>query len=99
MLSLRALLAAAVALLALLASPARAGLPSTITDLQRCQAYAQQLQAGQVPADACQPDTLATVSQRDFDEEAVSGGVFFWLWRRKAAHHHSLLLPLEKKTF
>ena len=62
MLSLRALfLVALVALFA--ASPVRAGLPTnTISDLQTCQAYAAQIQAGNIPADACSATTLATVS-------------------------------------
>ena len=66
MLSLRALLLAAVALLALFAaSPTRAGLPTgTVSDLQTCQSYAQELQAGRLPANARNADTLATVRVR-----------------------------------
>lgn len=66
MFSLRALLFAAVAVLALFAAaPARAGIPTgTISDLQTCQAYAQELQAGTIPQNACNSDTLATVRLR-----------------------------------
>ena len=90
---IRAVLVAAVALLlALFASPARAGLPTAINDLQRCQTFAQQIQSGNYPADTCSPDTLSTVSR----SAGVSGGGVPERRRRKKRATH--LSPSRKKA-
>lgn len=51
---LHALLLAAIALLAVVAAPTRAGIPTTtISDLQRCQQFTQEIQSGVVPNNVC----------------------------------------------
>ena len=69
--SFRSALLAVVALLAALAAPALAGLPTAITDLLTCRRYDQVLRDGNLLAvtNLCQSETLAVV-ERCVDESA-----------------------------
>lgn len=63
--SLRSLLLAVVALLAAIAAPALAGLPTAVTDLVTCRRYDRVLQNGNFRAvpNVCQNETIAVVER------------------------------------